>query len=168
MRLLFNQILATILVVLILQGCSKKQEVIFEFPMQLEFEIPAGLNPFDKHFFIVRNVPTNLELLKAQFGVEEGQPLVIKPTNAIMTSKLQNIDLDFIAEVEISLFEEDPDEDIIAFLTDQVPINAGRSIVIIPFDTDFSEQLEKGMVNFKVSIRLRSTTPSFIESSRGG
>ena len=138
--------------------------MLFDIPQRLEFTVPAGLNPFDKHFFLIREVPSNLVNLKTQFGIEEGQALIIRPTQAIMTTQFQDLDLDFIDEVEISVFEEDPDADQIAFLTDQVPFNAAKNIVIIPFDTDFAHQLETGMVNYKVSIRLRATTPSAFTS----
>ncbi len=146
-----------------LMGCQKEPEVIFDIPVRLEFEIPAGLNPFDKHFFLLRDVPTNLSSLKAQFGVADDQPLLIRPAQAIFSTKLQNLDLNFIDEIEVSIFESDPDIDRIAFLTDQVPFNAGRSIIIVPFDLDFAEDFALGRVNYKVSFRLRSTTPSFID-----
>ena len=143
-----------------LSGCRKDPIVLFEIPQRLEFSVPAGLNPFDKHFFLVREVSNSLANLRDQFNVPEGQSLVIKPTQAIMTTQFQDTDLDFIDEVEISIFQEDPDLDQVAYLTDQVPFNASKNIVIIPFDTDFSSQLETGKLNYKVSLRLRTTTPT--------
>ncbi len=142
-------------------SCRKEPLVLFEIPQRLEFSVSAGLNPFDKHFFLLREDTNNLSNLRDQFNIAAGQKLVIRPTQAIMTTQFQDIDLDFIDEVEISIFDDDPDVDQVAFLTDQVPFNASKNIVVIPFDTDFSSHLEKGMLNYKVSIRLRTTTPTF-------
>ncbi len=155
---------AAFLLSILLFGCSKQPDVLFEVPFQLTFEIPAGLNPFDKHFILVRNVPTNIEALKRQFEVAEGGELVIRPASAILTSLGQSLDFDFLQEVELSVFDTDPDDDRIAFLTEDVPFNAGRNVVVLPFDTDLSDYLEQDRVNFKVSLRLRTTTPSFIDS----
>ncbi len=141
-------------------GCRKEPLILFEVAQRIEFNVPAGLNPFDKHFFILREVPTNLENLKSQFGVDENETLLIRPLQAIMSTQFQDLDLDFVEEVEISVFEEDPDDDRIVFLTDQVPFNASKNIIIIPFEIDLAKRLETGKINYKVSLRLRTTTPT--------
>lgn len=150
---------------MVFTGCTKKPDVRFEVPFQLNFEIPAGLNPFKKHFREIRAVPSNLEALKKQFNIPAGENLDIRPGSAILSSLLNNVDYDFLEEIEISIFQDDPEDDVIAFLSDRIPFNAGRNVIIIPFDTDVSDFLETGMVNFKISFRLRRTTPSFIETS---
>jgi len=145
---------------IIFPSCRKEPLVLFEIPQRLEFNVQAGLNPFNKHFFLIRETTNNLSNLRSQFNIPENQTLTIRPTQAIMTTQFQDTDLDFIDEVEISIFEDNPDVDQVAFLTDRVPFNASKNIVVIPFDTDFSNQLETGKINYKVSIRLRTTTPS--------
>ena len=158
MRAVFTFVLIGLMI--LIQGCNKESMVLFELVQRVEFNVPAGLNPFDKHFFLIREVPTNLDNLRSQFGVEKDQKLLIRPAQAIMSTLFQDIDLDFIEEIEISVFDDDPDVDRIAFLTDQVPFNAAKNIVIIPFDIDLSDQLNTGKINYKVSLRLRTVTPT--------
>jgi hypothetical protein len=159
-------VVATFLVYLFLTGCTKQRDVLFEIPFRLNFEIPAGLNPFDKHFFSIRNVPTNLSTLRDKFDISEDQTLMIRPATAVFSSVLQNIALDFIEEIGISVYEGiETDNDTDVFLTDIVPQNAGRNINILGFDYDVAEQMNMSKVNFLVAIRLRATTPVFIDGN---
>lgn len=144
-------------------SCSKNREVLFEIPMRLEFEIPAGLNPFDKHFQIIEGVPTNFDLIRKQFNVPEDQEIIIRPGSALLTSATGDINFDFMEEFGIFLFKEDREDEIDAFLTDQVPFNAGRNVVVLPYDTDLTELVSEDEVNFKIAFRLRGTTPTFIQ-----
>jgi hypothetical protein len=149
-----------------MMGCTKQRDVLFEIPFRLNFEMPAGLNPFEKHFFSIRNVPTNLSALKDKFAISEGQNLMIRPATAVFTTILQNISLDFIEEIGISVYEGvDTDNDTDVFLTDIVPQNAGRNINILGFDYDVAAQMNVPTVNFLVAIRLRATTPVFIDAN---
>jgi hypothetical protein len=109
-------------------------------------------------------VQTNIRELRNQFNIDENQSLIIRPASAVLSSTFQDITFEFLAEVEISLFEDDPDQDIEAFLTENVPVNAGRNVVVVPFETDLSKYVDEQTMNFKISLRLRTTTPSFIES----
>ena len=151
---------------LLWSGCIKQEEVLFEIPFRLDFEIPAGLNPFEKHFFTIRNVATNIASLKEQFDIVAEQELVIKPSTAVFTSVLQNISFDFVEEIGISVFEgNDLDNDTDVFLTDIVPPNAGRNINILGFDINVADQIDMPTINFLVAIRLRAPTPVFIDGN---
>ncbi len=163
-NMIINKILFLFIICITFIGCGKEENILFEIPFELRFDIPAGLNPFDKHFFLVRNVQTNIRELRTQFNIDENQSLIIRPASAVLSSTFQDITFEFLAEVEISLFEDDPDQDIEAFLTENVPVNAGRNVVVVPFETDLSKYVDEQTMNFKISLRLRTTTPSFIES----
>ena len=144
-------------------SCSKDRSILFDLPFELRFEIPAGLNPLDRHFFLIRDVPTNLAAFKNQFEVE-GE-FSLRPSNAVLNSVVGNQNWAFLREVEVSIFQDDdPDKDTEVFLTDNVPVNAGRSVVVLPFEDDVHDLLDVERVDFKISIRLRGTSPSFIES----
>lgn len=43
-------------------GCGNNDPVLFEMEMEVDFEIPAGLNTIQKHIFEVKNVPTRISL----------------------------------------------------------------------------------------------------------
>lgn len=153
-----------IVLTLSLQSCSKNRDVLFDLPIELRFEIPAGLNPLDRHFLTIPNVNTNLSSFKDQFETG-GQPMKIVPSNAVLSSLDGNINFGFLREVQVSIYvNNDPDQDHELFLTDNVPPNAGRNVVILPFDNDISDLLEPPQVDFVISWRLRATTPARIES----
>ena len=41
--------------------CSNSVEPLFVMDMEADFVIPPGLNSFDTHYFIIRNVPTRIK-----------------------------------------------------------------------------------------------------------
>ena len=147
-------------------SCRKRDPVLFEIPFQLNFEIPAGLNPFEKHYFRITNVPTNIQVLREQFNVAPDQPLRIRPASAIFSSLLQDLDFEFIQEIGISVYHGlNQDDATDVFLTDFIPVNAGRNVNILPFDDDVADVVNVQSINFLVSFRLRAVTPVFIESN---
>lgn len=156
--------LLLVLLGLAFSACSKDRNVLFDLPFELRFEIPAGLNPLDRHFFLIRDVPTNLENFKDQFQAGD-KVFTLHPSTAVLTSITGDVDWTFLREVEVSIFQNnDPNDDQAVFLSDNVPLNAGRNVVVLPFEDDVRDLLEEDRVDFKVSLRLRGTTPTFIES----
>jgi len=148
-----------------LWGCGKDRVVLFHIPIELNFTIDAGLNPFQVHYYIIRSVQTNLESLKQQFNSEGDMDLVIRPESAVLSAAFSDATFEFIDEIGISVFQgEDHEQDRDAFLTDQVPPNAGKNVFISPFDTDLSDVINRESVNFKIRLRLRASTPAFIDS----
>ncbi len=147
-----------------LLSCRKEEQILFEIPIRLNFEIAAGLNPFDRHFYKITNVGTNIQSLRNQFDVPEDRVLIIRPASAIFSSLHRDIDFDFIEEIGISVYQGlNQDDDTDVFLTDFVPINAGRHINILPFDADYADVLDHHSINFLVSLRVRAPTPVFFE-----
>ncbi|MBK8502297.1 MAG: hypothetical protein IPL46_08845 [Saprospiraceae bacterium] len=147
-------------------SCRKRDPVLFEIPFRLNFEIPAGLNPFERHYFRIANVSTNIETLREQFNVAPDHVLRIRPASAIFSSLLQDIDFEFIQEIGISVYQGlNQDEASDVFLTDFIPVNAGRNVNILPFEDDVADVMNVKNINFLVSIRLRAPTPVFISSN---
>ena len=147
-------------------SCRKREPVLFEIPFRLSFQVQAGLNPFEKHYYPVRNITTNIQNLRQQFNVEPDRVLRIRPASAIFSSLHQDVDLDFIQEVGISVFKGfDQQNDTDVFLTEFIPVNAGRNINVLPFDDDVADVINVEELNFLVSLRLRAPSPVFFETS---
>jgi len=140
--------------------------VLFEIPFRINFEVGAGLSSVQKYFFIEADQPSNIAALKAQFDVGEDEVLTIRPASAIFSSVLQEVDFTFIEEIEISLFKGlDKEEDTTVFLTDIVPVNAGRNVNVLPFDDIVTEFIDQPFVNFKIGMRFRAPTPISIQGN---
>jgi len=154
-----------VLIAAVSLSCNKNADILFEIPMQLEFAIGPGLSAFEKHFYLVRNVPTNMIALKEQFAISTDQELVLRPGSAVLRSFGQNVDFDFIQEVTISVYDDDRDDDTDIFFNNQIPFNAGRNVFINPIDRDYREEIDKESLNFKIGLRFRTTTPRLIDSN---
>lgn len=158
-----NHTIKLVIFISLFWGCREEDPVLFEMPFMLTFEMPAGLNPLDRHYFTVKEVPTHLLQLKDQFGVDESQNITIKPASAIFTSVLQNLTFEFIEEIRISIYQDDIEDDELVFLTDFIPGNAGRNVNVGPFEDDVSSYFTKSTINFKVGFRFRTPTPTFVD-----
>lgn len=160
-----NKILI-VLILLVTVSCRKRDPVLFEIPFRLSFQIQAGLNPFEKHYYPLRNVKTNIQTLRDQFNVDPDQVLKIRPASAIFSALHQDLELDFIQEVGISVYKGfDAENDTDVFLSDFIPVNAGTHINVLPFDDDVASMVNTDEINFLVSIRLRAPSPVFFETS---
>lgn len=161
-----REIVLSLLVCMVLASCTKRDPVLFEIPFRLNFEVGAGLSPVQKYFYLVADQPSNIAALKSQFDVGEDEVLSIRPASAIFSSVLQEVDFTFIEEIEISVYEgTDPEDDTTIFLTDIVPVNAGRNVNVLPFDDVVTEFIDKPFVNFKVGMRFRAPTPISIQGN---
>lgn len=152
------------LAIMVTLSCNKSPDVIFELPIQISFEIRPGLSPFERHFYLVKDVPTNFGPLSNQFQLGEDSNPFIRPGSAVLSSLLRNIDLNFVQEIEVSVYEDDPDDDFALFYTAEVPGNAGKNVLVLPFDRDASEFLTRESLNFRIAMRYRAITPTAIES----
>lgn len=160
--MLFRSILFLLLTISI--SCGKERTVLFTIPIDLYFEIPAGLNPFASHFHDAENIPTNYQKLKNQFNLSDDQKVRILPESAILQVIDRSENLSFLQEVHISIYDTfHPDILYDAFLTEDVPINANDNVFVVPFNDDLSELLMQSHTNFQVKLRTRTVSPSFLE-----
>ncbi|MCP3894385.1 MAG: hypothetical protein GY706_07120, partial [Bacteroides sp.] len=149
--------------------CNKEDDAKTAFRIELHnlnFEIPAGLNIFESHHFIIRNVPTNFRALLDQSGLTEEEVTGIDPRAGNMLAIFPSDDYGFIYEVSVRLYVEDNPTDIMeVFYRENVPENTGADVGLIPSLADAQRMLTNDLVTVEVVLRrLRGSTSSSIES----
>ncbi len=154
----FTLLLAT---VLLFANCDKKDEnVLFTVPYQVEFEIPAGLNTIETHVFEISNIPTRMDSLLSAFNIDKSTLKSIDPRDAKMRVTLGGLDYSFIREIEVYVFDQTFDKQI--FFHNQVPLNAGGELPIIPTLVDAQDFLLQDKFNLRIELQLREFPSRFI------
>ena len=161
MRYLFYFFLISVLMV----SCKKDQNILFEmnYPVN-DFAINAGLNPFEVHYFEIRNITSNADSLFSFHNVNKTSISSIQPKAARLSSIFASSDYNFIANIEIRIFENDPDNYNVLFYRDNVPLNTGKDLDLIPLGVDIQDYALKENFGLVIRMELRDITPEFIES----
>lgn len=130
---------------------------------RVDFEIPAGLNTFDVQT-IEFEVPTNKDNFLTANGLEEADIIRIKPKEARLTINTLDGDLYFIEQVILEMFTRNNSTGKEIFFRENVPLNTGGSIDIIPSLPEVTELLLEENVFVRVELRLRDISPTFLDT----
>lgn len=153
-------------VVLILgcMGCNgdNEKDVIFEMTYRVDFEIPAGLNTIEDHFFPFRGVNSILDSLLVFHGYTRDDISTINPRSARLTSAFSGEDYDFVQEFSTYLFlGETNNLGHEAFWRNEVPLNT-RDILDIPGTLlDAKEFFLEPKFNLELRFDTRLVTSTF-------
>lgn len=155
-----SAVLGIILSLLMLGSCGSDNELIgIQMPYRYQFDVPAGLNPLNTHFFERTGLITNASSLIGNNTIER-----IIPYTARLTS-LDNVDFGFIREIEVRVKDPDnPGLEIPVFYREELPQNTGRNIDLIAIQTNIGNILNKPSVDVIVEFKLYSTSGQTFQS----
>ncbi len=150
----------SLVTILLLAGCGPDDDLIgIQMPYRYQFDVPAGLNPLNTHFFERSGILTNASSL---IGNDEVNRII--PYRARLTS-LDNIDFSFIREIEVRVKDPDnPGLEIPAFYREELPFNTGRSIDLIATQANITDILSQPFIDVVVEFKLYSTTGQTFET----
>ena len=147
-----------------LASCGEDEGIeLAEIPFRIEFEIPAGLNTLEDHFFEITNVDNITEQVLEGRGVSIDQVNFMQPKVTRMSVLFDNTPLGFINECSVSLFHPTigglPSE---AFWTPQIRFDQGSTLDIPGTLINAQRFLEKDRLNFEVRLDTREVNSQFI------
>ncbi len=154
-------------VVLVSPSCDKGNdgrnfEMVYE---NVLFTMPAGLNPFEIHYFVLRDIPLNKEFYFEQNNVTDQTKWRIKPLAARLISVFGGVDYDFIEEAAVVIFTDDqPNLNLELFFRNPIPLRQGPTLDLVPTLADIQSLLKTDKINLRVKLRLRAPTPEFVET----
>jgi len=145
----------------LLISCSKGDNLTgVQMPYRYQFDVPAGLNPLNTHFFKRNGVITNASNL---LGDLDNVDRII-PYQARLTS-LDNVDFAFVREIEVRVVDRDnPGLEIPVFYREEIPQNIGLSVDLIATQADVTDILSLDDYNVIVEMKLYSTTGQTFQS----
>jgi len=167
MRKYFPILYLSIFVLLLGSGCNKDTPTsVFEIPFDnIRFVIPAGLSPFDAHFFIIRDIRLNKEFFYQQGQVRNPENVRLIPGSARIYQLVSNVDFECIERISIQVFTPShPNANLEMFFRDPVPFRNGPGLNLIPTLTEIQDITPNDEINLRIRIQLRYPTPEFIET----
>jgi len=144
------------LAILLFPACDGDDTIeLAEIPFQIDFEMNAGLNTIEDHFFEIRNISNvTQQILDAQ-GISNDQILRINPKAVRFFVMFDDTELGFIRECSITLFSDNVGRRSEAFWTNSIPFNAGPDIDIPGTLIDASDFLDQDRINVEVRLDTR-------------
>ena len=131
---------------------------------QRDFEIGAGLGVFDTHVFELNGISSNREIFLANQGVNESDITDIIPLEAELSLNFADVQLAFIQEVVVEIFNRDDPIGREIFFRENVPMNTGIRLNLLPSLPDVREFVLQDEFSIRVEMRLRNITPQFLET----
>lgn len=156
--------LLVLLLPLLLTNCKKEENVLFRMEYNETFEIKAGLNTFETHHFLIQNRNTNINSYLAGYGGDASELMAINPRSARLETLFSNATYDIVLDVSVRIYEDDPNDYKEIFYREDVPLNTGATLDLIPTLVDVKEMMTEDRYNIDVAFLFRNPPPEFIES----
>ena len=156
-----------VLPVLLFCSCRGDDEknVLFEMPYRVDFEIPAGLNTIEDHYFQFKNMDSLLDSLLVFHGYTRDDIGVINPRSARLTSLFSGETYDFVFEFSLYLFNGEVNlETHEAFWRTEVPLNTDGILDIPGTLLDATEFFLEPEFSAELRFDTRLVTNSFVNT----
>lgn len=143
----------------------KKDSFQKKFGVRLDrnFDVPAGLDFIDAHFFVLTELQTFYSNIIAQEDVPDGATISVVPERAVITSLFGDVDFDFVERVSVRIFTNDNvDDKPEAFYIEFIPNTVDGELELIPTSFNALKFLKGGLVNAEVKFVFRRTTPQLM------
>ncbi len=140
----------------------RKENIPKKFTIRLDrsFDVPAGLNYIDAHYFVLDEIPTFYDQIIGQQDVPAGAKITLVPERAVITSLFNDIDFDFIDKVSVRIYtNNNPKDKPEAFYIEYIPTTVDNELQLIPTSFDAKPFLDYGIVNAEVRFFFKRTTP---------
>ena len=151
-----------LILVLIMVSCNKDNRVeYFEMNHFVDFELQPGLNTFDTHFFVISPLASTFDEKLAASGKSRQEILTIEAKEAHLSSVFQDVNLRFIYQVSVYIFDPfNPSDKIEFFYLDPVPNKNMNSIQLFPGIADISHWVDQEYFGVEVRLTFREITTS--------
>lgn len=149
---------------LIVSSCGKDDIILFEMEYTEDFEIQAGLNSFETHHFLIKDISTNYNNLLQTFDQTDSQVSNINPQNARLDALFSSATYDIIREISVRIYKDDVTNYKEIFYIENVPLNTGGDLNLIPTLVDVRDILSGDSFNIDIAIQFRQAPAQFIES----
>jgi len=144
-------------------SCSSR-ETLFDVTARMDFKVDLGLSILETHNFIKSRIVIPIDLTASNNGISFSDIDQVVAQSAFLRPKFgDEINLDFINSVQISIIDQDQLRPREIFFMDFVPIGAKTQIELMPSLTDIKELVVGDKATLEVSLRFRQFPPQTFE-----
>lgn len=138
-------------------SCGGGETPLFVMELEQDFVIPAGLNNFDSHYFILKDVPTRI----ANYAITTTNDVDrIQSSRASLEGRVQELDFSIISDIIIEVISKsEPPIQKEIFYNDRIPLREQNELLILSSLSDVSDILTEELVDLSIRIVFRRITP---------
>ncbi len=148
---------------LFISNCKKSDPILFEMVYAEDFVIPAGLNPFDAHYFVLKDIPVGTYLSARNLTADMLNSITPKAANFV-NAFAGTAGYDFIREISVRIYKDNENDWKEIFYHFNVPENTEDNLGIIPSLEDVKSYLNGQTYNIIVKLDLRRAPLQNIET----
>ena len=156
-------LLVFFLLVFSFSSCTDEAETLFEMDYRVDYNIAAGLNTFETHFFELFNIPTNATNLLQANNLTDGEIEAILPKSARLSSVFLSDDLDFIREISVRLINGDNQNQTEIFFRENIPLDTRDFVDLIPTLPNVKQLMLEDFHNLSIRMEFWEPTPTFVD-----
>lgn len=154
-----------LLMLLSMAGCSNGEDALFIYEQEVFFEIPAGLNTLETHFFQLFNVPSDLQLQLDSRGISQENVARVLSNRGLITARFDNLDWNMVERVIVNVLDrEDPTRVTEIFYQEFVPLDTGQEIRLLANISNLKEVLLPETIDLEIRLDFRAFPPANIET----
>ena len=148
-----KQITSILFSLCLLASCSQNDEPLFIMPTQTDFQIPAGLNTIETHFFVQKNVSTFFQSVSTADTSAISQIIARRAT---LRPIFDVLDLDYINSVVVYVLDPlDPNQKDEIFFREPIELGNKQEINLFSSSPNVKKYLVNDFMNLEVAINFR-------------
>lgn len=143
-------------------GCTKMDD---QFLFRLEYDqfvaIPAGLNTIETYTFILKDIPTNYQILLQTNNLSDAAVHSINPGSIRLTDELNQLDFSRFEKVSLLASTGDFKNEKEIGYQEVIPLNSSNQLQLFPTLVDARDIFTGSAFNLRLKVKLRG----FLSSS---
>ncbi len=152
----FKYIIIFIVASVICGSCTGDDREFISRDLSVEFQIPAGLNTIESHFFKISNVPIFYTETLSNNGLDVNTPKEVSGLRALIRSKFNDVDLSSIERISVFIVNKSNRTDRVEiFYNEQIPFNQNREIRLLSNISNFYSYIKDNSIDLEVRIKFR-------------
>lgn len=143
-------------------SCREDQpKELFEMTHVVDFELHAGLNTLETHFYRMTGLQSQFQARLNDLGIPAADIVSVTPKFASLSTVFADEDIDFIRQVFVRVFDpSDPQNaNIEVFYLDPVPPNTRKTIRPFPGLSNIKSIVTQPAYGIEIGISLWEITP---------
>lgn len=138
-------------------SCGGSETPLFIMELEHDFTIQAGLNNFDSHYFILRDVPTRI----GNYSITTTNDIDrIQSSRASLEGRVQELDYSIIQHITIEVISKsEPSVQKEIFYNDRITLREQNELRLSSSLSEVSDILTQDLIDLEVRIEFRTFTP---------
>lgn len=143
-------------------ACGSGGDPLFEMPIEAQFDIPAGLDNFQTHYFIIRRVPTFAQ----RYGISERDGVErINAGRGLLAAQFNAVDWGSVREISIHISgSNDLENGKEVFFQDRIDFSGVEELRLFSSLSEVKDILLQDFVDIEVRLNFRRITIQEIDA----